>query len=81
LVSLTESPFFLISIDEIEIIHFERVAFGLKNFDMSIIFKDYEKPCVRITAIPIEQFEIIKSWIEYVYINKEIMNVKLYIFI
>jgi nucleosome binding factor SPN SPT16 subunit len=64
LVSLTESPFFLVSIDEIEIIHFERVQFGLKNFDMCIIYKDYDKPVTRITAIPTEQLEIIKSWIE-----------------
>jgi nucleosome binding factor SPN SPT16 subunit len=43
-----------VSLDEIEIIHFERVQFGLKNFDMTIVYKDYEKPVSRITAIPTE---------------------------
>lgn len=41
LIAISEFPFFVVDIDEIEIVHFERVQFGIKNFDMAIIFKDF----------------------------------------
>ena len=34
LYSLFSGPSFVISLDEVELIHFERVQFQLKNFDM-----------------------------------------------
>lgn len=44
LVSLLETPFFLISLNEIELVSFERIDNKLKNFDIIIVFKDYTKP-------------------------------------
>jgi nucleosome binding factor SPN SPT16 subunit len=64
LVNLTELPYFIMPIDEIEIAHFERVQFRLKNFDLSFVFKDYNKPVIRINAIPTEVLEGVKSWLE-----------------
>lgn len=32
-------PPFLITLEEVELVHFERVSFQLKNFDMVFIFK------------------------------------------
>lgn len=40
LVSVTEVPFFFVKLIDIEHVHFERVTYTTKNFDMIIIFKD-----------------------------------------
>ena len=61
-ISLTESPFFVISINEIEIVYFERVSQNLKNFDMAIVFKDFSRPVKKIYTIPIENLDMLKSW-------------------
>lgn len=42
--SLTERPFLVILLDEIELISIERIDNKIKNFDMIIIFKDYTRP-------------------------------------
>jgi hypothetical protein len=39
LVELTQMPFTVVSLGDIEIINLERVGFNLKNFDMAIVFK------------------------------------------
>jgi nucleosome binding factor SPN SPT16 subunit len=39
LVELTEMPFTVISIADIEIVNLERVGFNLKNFDLAIVQK------------------------------------------
>ncbi|GFH23155.1 FACT complex subunit-like, partial [Haematococcus lacustris] len=41
LVELSEMPFTVISLADIEVINLERVGFNLKNFDMAIVFKDF----------------------------------------
>ena len=41
LVNLTEYPFFVITLDDVEIVHFERVQFSIKNFDMVFVYKDF----------------------------------------
>ena len=53
-------PFFIISLDDIEHIHFERVSFGSKNFDMAIILKDFDVIPPRISAISIKDLDSIK---------------------
>ena len=37
---------------------------GLKNFDLVFVMKDYDKPIIRITAIPLEHAESIKDWLD-----------------
>lgn len=39
LVNLTEWPPFVITLEDVELVHFERVQFHLKNFDMVFVFK------------------------------------------
>lgn len=39
LVELTQMPFCVVSLSDIEIVNLERVGFNLKNFDMAIVFK------------------------------------------
>ena len=62
IISLGEVPFFVITINEIDIIYFERVSQSLKNFDMAFIFKDLSRPIKKINAIPMENLEMLKNW-------------------
>ena len=64
LVSLIELPFFVLTLSEVEIVYFERVSQSLKNFDMSFIFKDLNKPFHRIATIPMENLDMLKTWLD-----------------
>ncbi len=63
LIAISEFPFFVIDIDDIEVVHFERLQFGIKNFDMAIIFKDFTT-FKRINSVPVEHIEDIKSYFD-----------------
>ncbi|CAG9332559.1 unnamed protein product [Blepharisma stoltei] len=63
LLSLVEQPFFVLSLNEIEVAHFERVQFALRNFDLVFVFKNYSKPPIRICTIPAEYLDPIKDWL------------------
>lgn len=66
LVQLTEPPFTVITLEELEVVHLERVQFGLKNFDMVCVFKDFHRPPVHINNIPVESLESVKEWLDSV---------------
>merc|ERR1719220_3009153 len=66
LVNLTSWPPFVVSLDELELIHFERVQFQLKNFDMGFIFKDYSKKVILVGSIPMNVLDHIKDWLNSV---------------
>ena len=66
LIQLSEPPFTVLPLDEIEIVHLERVQFGLKNFDMVFVFKDYHRPVAHINTVPVEFLEIVKEWLDSV---------------
>ncbi|KAK9824573.1 hypothetical protein WJX72_011424 [[Myrmecia] bisecta] len=63
LVELIEMPFTVITMTEVNLVNLERVGFGLRNFDMTIVFKDLTRDVVRIDAIRIESLETIKEWL------------------
>lgn len=63
LISLIDPPYLVLTLEEIEIAHLERVQFGLKNFDMVFVFKDFSKPVVHINTIPMELLEDVKTWL------------------
>ena len=65
-VQLTEPPFLCITLNEIEIAHLERVQFGLKNFDLVFVFKDFNRAPVHINTIPVENLEGVKDWLDSV---------------
>eukprot|EP00345_Euplotes_harpa_P010733 CAMPEP_0168355358 /NCGR_PEP_ID=MMETSP0213-20121227/24487_1 /TAXON_ID=151035 /ORGANISM="Euplotes harpa, Strain FSP1.4" /LENGTH=377 /DNA_ID=CAMNT_0008367521 /DNA_START=6 /DNA_END=1138 /DNA_ORIENTATION=- len=65
LVNLTEFPFFVITLDDVEIVHFERVQFSIKNFDMVFVYKDFHTT-KRICSIPRESLDNIKDWLDQV---------------
>lgn len=66
LVHLTEPPFLVITLNEIEVVHLERVQFGLKHFDMVFIFNDFSKPPVHVNSVPMESLDDVKDWLDSV---------------
>jgi nucleosome binding factor SPN SPT16 subunit len=63
LVALSDWPPFVFSLKDIEMVYFERVSFGLRNFDMVFVHKDFSKPPMRVSAIPVQALEQIKAWL------------------
>ncbi|KIW99366.1 uncharacterized protein Z518_11354 [Rhinocladiella mackenziei CBS 650.93] len=66
LVQLTEPPFTVITLDEIEVAHLERIQFGLKNFDLVFVYKDFHRPPTHINTIPVESLDRVKEWLDSV---------------
>jgi hypothetical protein len=59
---------FVLSLDDIEHVHFERVHFSSKSFDMVVIMKPGTVPkgseeFQRISAIPMNKLDMIKMWL------------------
>ncbi|KAF5117592.1 hypothetical protein DV454_001076 [Geotrichum candidum] len=63
LVQLIDPPFLVVTLQEIEVVHLERVQFGLRQFDMVIIYKDFNKPVTHINSIPTTQLDSVKDWL------------------
>lgn len=63
LVNLTEWPPFVITLEDVELVHFERVQFHLRNFDMVFVFKDYSKKTAMVNAIPMNMCDHVKEWL------------------
>ena len=63
LVAISEFPFFVMEFDEIQAVHFERIIFGIKNFDLALINKDFNN-FRRINSIPMEHIDDLKSFFD-----------------
>ena len=66
LVNLTNWPPFVVTLQDLELVHFERVQFQLKNFDMVFIFKDYNKKVMVVGSIPMQMLDHVKDWLNNV---------------
>lgn len=64
LIQVVEPPFMVLTIEEIEIAHLERVQFGLKNFDMVFVFKDFSRPPYHVNTIPVEYLDQVKDFLD-----------------
>ena len=64
LINLTSWPPFVVSLEALELVHFERVQFQLKNFDMTFIFKDYSKKVINVGSIPMNMLDHVKDWLD-----------------
>lgn len=64
LVHLTDAPFLVVTLNEIEMASLERVQFGLKQFDMVLIFRDFTRSPLQINSIPTAQLDDVKNWLE-----------------
>ena len=54
----------MVSLEKVQCVHFERVSFHLKNFDMVFLFKDYSKKVATINAIPMNMLDQVKDWLK-----------------
>ncbi|KAJ1339695.1 hypothetical protein BSLG_005728 [Batrachochytrium salamandrivorans] len=54
----------VIPVKDIEIAHLERVQFGLKNFDLVFVYKDFHKAVSHINTIPTSQIETVREWLD-----------------
>jgi len=66
LIAISEQPFFVMSLAEVEVCHFERISYNLRNFDLVFIFKDYTREPTRISAIPVAHKETIMNWLNQI---------------
>ena len=62
LVNVTESPPFVVTLADIEHVHFEGVLANKKNFDMAIIMND-KTTFHTIRAIPMNQLATVREWL------------------
>ena len=63
LVHLTDPPFLVVTLSDIEIASLERVQFSLKQFDLVLIFKDFTRPPLHINSIQTALLDDVKSWL------------------
>jgi len=63
LVHLSDTPFVVVTLDDVELCHLERVQFGLKHFDMVIVFQDFTRPPMHINSIPMSELDPVKEWL------------------
>ncbi len=59
----------MLSIDDIEHVHFERVMFNAKSFDLVAIFKPnaaekLKLEFIRISSIPMKDLDMIKGYLD-----------------
>jgi len=64
LVHLTDPPFLVVPLAEVEVASLERILFGLKNFDIIFIFKDHSMPPQHVDSIPMNYLEPVKEWLK-----------------
>jgi nucleosome binding factor SPN SPT16 subunit len=63
LVNLTETPFFVVDLDEVDHVHFERVTYMSKAFDIVLVNKDFSKQPWRIDMIPNGDKDAVQEWL------------------
>jgi nucleosome binding factor SPN SPT16 subunit len=66
LVNLTEWPPLVLTLSEIEHVHFERVTYATKNFDLTLIFKNWDIQPRTITVIDMKYMDTIQDWLNLI---------------
>ena len=66
--NIVESPFFILTVNEVEICCFERIIPGIKSFDLVFVFKNYERPVLRVESIDMKDLEEVKNLLDRVII-------------
>ncbi|RDA92507.1 hypothetical protein CP533_4188 [Ophiocordyceps camponoti-saundersi (nom. inval.)] len=64
LIQVVEPPFMVLTIEDVELAHLERVQFGLKNFDLVFVFKDFARAPYHINTIPVEFLDQVKDFLD-----------------
>eukprot|EP01071_Lankesteria_metandrocarpae_P014084 Lankesteria_metandrocarpae@DN8085_c0_g1_i1.p1 len=63
LLHLTEWPPFILTLEDVELICFERVAHGLRSFDIAFVNKNYSRSVRHISNVNVESLDTIKKWL------------------
>lgn len=63
LINVTETPFCCVPLDEIDHVHFERITFASKAFDMVFINKDFTKQPWRVDMVGNDDKDSIQDWL------------------
>jgi len=53
-----------VPLNDIEIAHFERVVYGLKNFDLVLVHKDFKEKPLHVNGINTEHLDALKTWLD-----------------
>ena len=64
LVHLTDPPFLVVTLADVEVASLERILFGLKHFDLVFIWKDHSRAPQHIDSIPVSYLEPIRAWLD-----------------
>lgn len=54
----------VLTLEDVEIVHFEGVYSNMVNFDMVWVFKDFHRPTLQIRNIGSKSLEYIKNWLD-----------------
>jgi nucleosome binding factor SPN SPT16 subunit len=68
LVYLTDPPFTVVTLSEIEVASLERVQFGLKQFDLVFVFRDFTRAPLQVNSIPSPQLNNVMEWLKCVHL-------------
>lgn len=63
LVNLTETPFFVVDLSMVDHVHFERVNYTSKAFDMVLVNRDFAKQPWRVDMIPNADKDTVQEWL------------------
>ncbi|CEH15044.1 fact complex subunit spt16 [Ceraceosorus bombacis] len=69
LIHLTDPPFTVITLSEVEIVHLERVTLSgstSSSFDMAFVFKDFTQAPMIIRSVPMASLDSVKEWLDSV---------------
>ncbi|OQS54990.1 spt16 [Ecytonucleospora hepatopenaei] len=75
LVSVNETPFFILYLDDVEIVNFERVTYATKTFDCVFVFKDKKRAPKVIGSIETTKLNYMKTTLDS--LNKVFMETKI----
>ncbi|WFD29153.1 Xaa-Pro aminopeptidase [Malassezia sp. CBS 17886] len=66
LVHLSDPPFQVVTLSELELVHLERVQYGLSSFDMVFIFSDFSRAPLHVSSVPTSSLDDVKQWLDSV---------------
>jgi len=64
LVSINEQPFFVLNLDDVEIVNLERITFITKTFDAVFVFKNKARPTVMLNSIDTTKLMMFKEFLD-----------------
>jgi len=65
-VHLTEWPPFILTLEDVELVCFERISHGLRSFDVVFVNKDYSRQGRHVSNVSVESLETLKKWLNEV---------------